>query len=266
LLVPLRRGDADVVLGSRFLSAEYRRVLYFWHALGNRVLTTLSNMLTDLNLSDMETCYKVFRRDIIQSIRIEENRFGFEPEVVAKIAQMRLRIYEMGISYKGRTYAEGKKIGMRDGWRALYCILKYNLHRVPVPIQFFFYLFIGGFSAIVNLLLFIDLYRSGAGVSLSALSAFFVAATVNYYLSIKVLFRHKAKWGTLVEGLVFLAVVAVVGTVDVGCTRLFVAMGMPPALAKLVATGIGLVLNFSGRRLIVFPEKSNPDWRPQNTD
>jgi dolichol-phosphate mannosyltransferase len=127
LLMPLRTGEADVVLGSRFLSAGYHRVLYFWHSLGNRFLTLLSNMLTDLNLTDMETCYKVFRREVIQSIAIEENRFGFEPEVVAKIAQMRLRIYEMGISYRGRTYAEGKKIGMKDGWRALYCILKYNL-------------------------------------------------------------------------------------------------------------------------------------------
>src|SRR5215470_9538812 len=135
LLIPLRAGEADVVLGSRFLSFGYHRVLCYWHSLGNRVLTTLSNMLTDLNLTDMETCYKVFRREVIQSITIEENRFGFEPEVVAKVAQMRLRVYEMGISYRGRTYAEGKKIGMRDGWRALYCILKYNLPKVPVAIQ-----------------------------------------------------------------------------------------------------------------------------------
>ena len=113
LLVPLRNGEADVVLGSRFLSHGYHRVLYFWHSLGNRFLTLLSNMLTDLNLTDMETCYKVFRREVIQGIDIEENRFGFEPEVVAKIAALRLRIYEMGISYRGRTYAEGKKIGAK---------------------------------------------------------------------------------------------------------------------------------------------------------
>ena len=155
LLGPLRNGEADVVLGSRFLSAGYHRVLYFWHSLGNRFLTLLSNMLTDLNLTDMETCYKVFRREVIQGIEIEENRFGFEPEVVAKIAQMRLRVYEMGISYRGRTYAEGKKIGMRDGWRALYCILKYNLPMVPIAMQFLFYTIIGGVSAIVNLVLFL---------------------------------------------------------------------------------------------------------------
>jgi glycosyltransferase involved in cell wall biosynthesis len=264
LLEPLRSGDADVVIGSRFLSAGLHRVLYFWHSLGNRFLTTLSNMLTDLNLSDMESCYKVFRREVIQSIEIEENRFGFEPEVVAKIAQMRLRIYEMGISYRGRTYAEGKKIGLRDGWRALYCILKYNLPRVPIAIQFLFYAVIGGFSAIVNLLLFIALIEFGAALSVATLTAFFLAAFVNYYLSVLLLFRHKARWRTLTEILVFLLVVGVVSLVDLACTREFVALGLPPAVAKIFSTGIGLVLNFAGRRFIVFPEKSNPDWKPQN--
>jgi dolichol-phosphate mannosyltransferase len=127
LLIPLRLGDADVVLGSRFLSSDSRRVPYFWHSMGNRFLTLLSNILTDLNLSDVQACYKVFRREIIQSIQLEENRFGFDQEVVAKIAKMGVRVYEMGISYRGRTYAEGKKITARDGWRAIYCILKYNL-------------------------------------------------------------------------------------------------------------------------------------------
>jgi glycosyltransferase involved in cell wall biosynthesis len=263
LLEPLRAGDADVVLGSRFLSAGYHRVLYFWHSVGNRFLTTLSNMLTDLNLTDMETCYKVFRREVIQGIRIEENRFGFEPEVVAKIAQMRLRIYEMGISYRGRTYAEGKKIGMKDGWRALYCILKYNLPKVPVAVQFFFYIFIGGFSAIVNLVLFLALYALDIGVSAAILVAFFAAAFVNYYLSIKVLFRHRARWQTPVEIVVFLAVVASISVLDLHFTRFFIASGMMPPMAKIFSTGIGLVLNFAGRRFLVFPEKGNAEWRPQ---
>lgn len=264
LLVPLRKGLADVVLGSRFLSPGYHRVLYFWHSLGNKFLTLLSNMLTDLNLTDMETCYKVFRRDVIQSLELEEKRFGFEPEVVAKIAHLRLRIYEMGISYSGRTYAEGKKIGMRDAWRALYCILKFNLHRVPVAIQFFFYTFIGGFSAIVNFILFIALFRVGLSVEVSALAAFFIAAFVNYYLSIKLLFRHRARWKTATELVVFLLVVAVVGVIDMFCTRSFVALGMAPSASKLLSTAIGLVLNFAGRRFFVFPEKPNPDWKPQN--
>ena len=127
VIQPIVDGKADVVFGSRFQSGRPHRVVYFWHRIGNGVLTLMSNFFTDLNLSDMETCYKAFRREVIQSINIRENRFGFEPEVTAKVAKMNLRIYEVGISYYGRTYDEGKKIGWRDGVRALYCILKYNL-------------------------------------------------------------------------------------------------------------------------------------------
>ncbi|HVH05150.1 MAG TPA: glycosyltransferase family 2 protein [Myxococcota bacterium] len=127
LLGPLERGVADVVYGSRFTSSAPHRVLYYWHSVGNRFLTTLSNMFTNLNLTDMETCYKVFRREVIQSLRLEEDRFGFEPEVTAKVAARgEWRVYELGISYNGRTYAEGKKIGWRDGVRAGWCILKYS--------------------------------------------------------------------------------------------------------------------------------------------
>jgi glycosyltransferase involved in cell wall biosynthesis len=127
LLRPLVEGKADVVYGSRFLGSGPHRVLYFWHSVGNWLLTLLSNALTNINLTDMETCYKAFRREIIQSIPLEENRFGFEPEITVKIAKRRLRIYEVGISYSGRTYAEGKKIGWKDGVRALFCLLKYTL-------------------------------------------------------------------------------------------------------------------------------------------
>jgi glycosyltransferase involved in cell wall biosynthesis len=127
LLRPMEEGKADVVFGSRFAGGESHRVLYFWHSVGNRVLTLLSNMCTNLNLTDMETCYKLFRREVIQSITIEEDRFGFEPEVTAKVARMGVRIYEVGISYAGRTYAEGKKINWKDGVRAIWCIGKYNL-------------------------------------------------------------------------------------------------------------------------------------------
>jgi glycosyltransferase involved in cell wall biosynthesis len=127
LLVPIIDGRADVVYGSRFISSEHRRVLFFWHYVGNRFLTLLSNMLTNLNLSDMETCYKAFRRDIVTRMVLKENRFGFEPEITAKFAKLHCRIYEVGISYSGRTYKEGKKINWKDGLRALWCILKYNL-------------------------------------------------------------------------------------------------------------------------------------------
>jgi len=129
LVEPIANNRADVVFGSRFLGGDAHRVLYFWHRVGNGFLTLLSNMFTNLNLTDMETCYKVFRREIIQSIRIEENRFGFEPEITAKVAKLHCRIYEVGISYYGRTYDEGKKIGWRDGVRAIYCIVKYGIGR-----------------------------------------------------------------------------------------------------------------------------------------
>jgi glycosyltransferase involved in cell wall biosynthesis len=135
LLEPLIQGKADVVYGSRFLGSGPHRVLYFWHSVGNRLLTLLSNCLTNINLSDMETCYKVFRREVIQSIPIEENRFGFEPEITVKVAKRRLRIYEVGISYWGRTYEEGKKIGWKDGARALWCLLKYSIKEPTVGVQ-----------------------------------------------------------------------------------------------------------------------------------
>jgi glycosyltransferase involved in cell wall biosynthesis len=128
LFKPILRGFADVVYGSRFMGGNPHRILFFWHSIGNAVLTFLSNMVTDLNLTDMETCYKLFRRDLVQGLHLEEKRFGFEPEVTAKLARVPgVRIYEVGISYYGRTYAEGKKIGWRDGFRAIYCILKYGL-------------------------------------------------------------------------------------------------------------------------------------------
>lgn len=130
LLKPVLDGFADVVYGSRFMGGNAHRILFFWHSIGNKVLTTLSNMFTNLNLTDMETCYKLFRREIIQSVQLKETRFGFEPEVTAKISrQPNIRIYEVGISYYGRTYAEGKKINWKDGFRAIWCILRYNLFK-----------------------------------------------------------------------------------------------------------------------------------------
>jgi glycosyltransferase involved in cell wall biosynthesis len=130
LLKPVLDGFADVVYGSRFMGGNAHRILFFWHTIGNRLLTFFSNLFTNLNLSDMETCYKLFRREILQQIRIEENRFGFEPEITAKISRLSdVRIYEVGISYYGRTYAEGKKINWKDGLRAVWCIIKYNLFR-----------------------------------------------------------------------------------------------------------------------------------------
>lgn len=130
LLTPILAGKADVVYGSRFMGGEPHRVLYFWHSVGNKFLTLLSNMFSNINLTDMETCYKLFKADIIKSLTLKEKRFGFEPEVTAKIAKIPgIKIYEVGISYSGRTYAEGKKINWKDGFRALYCIIRYNLFK-----------------------------------------------------------------------------------------------------------------------------------------
>ena len=129
MLEPIIQGKADVVFGSRFMGGKAHRAVYYWHSLGNWLLTTMSNMFTNINLTDMETCYKAFKSEIVQSIKIEEDRFGFEPEITAKVARMNVRIYEVGISYSGRTYQEGKKIGWKDGISAIRCIIKYNLFR-----------------------------------------------------------------------------------------------------------------------------------------
>ncbi len=266
LLVPLVNDEADVVIGSRFTSSGPHRVLYFWHYMGNRFLTFISNMLTDLNLTDMETCYKVFKRDVIKDITIEENRFGFEPEIVAKMAHKRLRIFEMGITYYGRTYEEGKKIGVRDGIRAMYCIFHYNAPKLPVPIQFLIYLFIGGFSALINLLVFLGLYHTQGTIFVAAPVAFIIAACVNYLLCISFLFRHNARWNSFAEIFIYLIIVLVIGSVDLAVTKLFLDSGISPGLSKIAATIIGLILNFAGRRFGVFPEPSSGPWRPQSPE
>ncbi len=266
LLDPLIKGQADVVFGSRFLSSGYHRVLYFWHYIGNRFLTFLSNMLTDLNLTDMETCYKVFRREIIQSIQIKENRFGFEPEIVAKVARMRLRIYEIGISYYARTYEEGKKIRIIDGVRALYCIVRYNAHWALLPVQFLVYFFVGGVSAIVNLFIFLGLTKTGYVVTIAAPAAFVSAAIVNYFVCILLLFRHKARWSATTEIIFFLSLVSFIGIIDLGVTKLSMLFGMYASVSKLLASGVCLVLNFLGRRFWIFPEKPSGPWKPQERD
>jgi len=264
LVAVLRDGTADVVMGSRFLSQGYHRVLYFWHSLGNRFLTLLSNMLTDLNLTDMETCYKVFKREVIQSIRIEEDRFGFEPEVVAKISHQGLRIYEMGISYKGRTYAEGKKIGMKDAWRALYCILHYNLPHAPAFVQLAFYSLVGGLAAALNLVTFLVMISAGAPVATSVLTAFALAAGLNYLVSIALIFRHQARHSVAIEVLLYLVMAAGIGWVDLYATVRFLEAGLRPIFAKLAASGVILILNFTARRYIVFPQRAAAAWQPQN--
>jgi glycosyltransferase involved in cell wall biosynthesis len=255
LTAPLVDGRADVVFGSRYLSGGVHRVLYFWHTMGNKFLTFLSNMFTDLNLTDMETCYKVFRRDKIQDITIQENRFGFEPEIVAKVAQKKLRLYEMGISYDARTYEEGKKIGWRDGLRALYCIFHYNAYRLPLPMQLLIYFFLGGFAAAVNLSTFLLLYKLDVNLLVAAGVSFALAATVNYYLCIHLLFRRNARWSTPVEILFYALFALAVGVIDVAITSLFSMEYSHPLWAKALACFVVFIVNFLGRKFFIFREK-----------
>ena len=260
LIEPLAAGKADVVIGSRFLSSGAHRVLYFWHSVGNKFLTLLSNMLTDLNLTDMECGYKAFHRNIFKDITIEENRFGFEPEIVAKISTNTLRIYEMAVSYDGRTYAQGKKITWKDGLKAIYCILHYNLPYCPVYVQFAAYSFVGCTAALVNLWIFLMLYSVGVPFEVAAPTAFGIAAVVNYLLSIVFVFRHKAKWRSLWEIVIYCGVVLAGAALDLFITKLVFNVGHSPAFAKMTATALVLIFNFLGRRYLVFPLRGRGGW------
>jgi dolichol-phosphate mannosyltransferase len=256
LLAPLQRGEADVVLGSRYLRPESRRALYFWHSWMNKTLTFLSNMMTNLDISDMETCYKLFRRDIIQSMELKEDRFGIEPEMVSKIAQMRCRVWECAISYQPRTYEEGKKINWKDGARALYCILHFSAHTAPLPMQLLLYLFIGGVSAISNIAFFSILIWFRVSLPPAVVISFSAAALINYLLCISILFRHKARWTTPGEIAAYLLTLAIMGAFDAAITISLAGVGMAPVLSKSLAAFFGFIGNFLLRRFLVFPEKS----------
>ncbi len=263
LLKPLQDGRAEVVYGSRYLRPGTRRVLYFWHTWMNKTLTFVSNMFTNLDISDMETCYKLFRREVIQEIAplLKENRFGFEPEVTALIAthpwQGRpLRLWECAITYNPRSYEEGKKIGWRDGVRALYCILHYSAHKAPLPMQLLLYLFIGGSSAVANIVLFSLFMATGLGLNVSTLTAFLVAAVINYLLCIAILFRHRARWNTFGELVAYAVTLVIMGAVDYGLTVGLVALSSSPFWSKVTATIIGFFGNFLLRKYMVFPEKT----------
>jgi len=256
LLQPLLRDEADVVFGSRYLRPDSRRALYFWHSWMNRTLTFISNMMTNLDITDMETCYKLFRRDIIQSMDLKEERFGIEPEMVSKVAQKRCRVWECSISYRPRTYEEGKKIGWKDGARALYCILHYSAHTAPLPMQLLLYLFIGGVSALSNIAFFSLLFACGAPFVMAVVSSFLGAALVNYLLCITILFRHRARWNTFGEIVAYLATVALMGGFDAGVTIGLAAAGISPLLSKTLAAVLGFFGNFLLRRFLVFPERS----------
>lgn len=259
MIRPLEEDRADIVLGSRYLRREDRVVLKWWHSTMNRFLTLMSDVFTDLDITDMETCYKLFRREVIQKIapRLKENRFGFEPEVVSEIARcMRFegwRVGEVAISYRPRTFSEGKKIGWKDGVRALYCIFHYNAPSLPVPMQLVIYFFIGAAAAVANVLAFLLLVRFGSLPTLPAVVfAFVIAAAVNYLLCIAFLFRHKARWSSAGELIAYVFTLLVMGGLDYGITAGLMAMSFSGFWAKAWSNVIGFVGNYLFRRYFVF--------------
>ncbi|HFQ91070.1 MAG TPA: glycosyltransferase [Desulfobulbus sp.] len=250
LVEPIRTGEAEVVLGSRFLSPGRHRVFSFWHYMGNRFLTLLSNMFTDLYLTDMETCYKVFRREVIQAMEIRENRFGFEPEIVARIARRRLEIFEMGISYDSRSYADGKKIGVRDGFRAIYCILHYNGYRAPAPLQFLVYLPIWLVFAILDTIGVGLLGATGLSPLSSLALPFLLASVADYFLCVHFLFRNRRPG----RGIALFSGFALAGSVlDILVTRGLLLAGLSFAWARVCVLVLILFYNFFTRRRFIFP-------------
>lgn len=258
MLEPLLDGRADVVYGSRYLKPDTRRVLYFWHSCMNKFLTFTSNMFTDLGITDMETCYKLFKREVIQAIapRLKENRFGFEPEVTTYIAEAKVRVYECAISYDPRTFEEGKKIGWKDGLRALYCIMHYGACNAPIPMQLIIYFFIGAASALVNLASFallLNIFRTDLYWAITG--AYIVSALTNYLLCVAILFRHKARWNTAGEIIAYLITLIVMGGIDIGLTKLLINWLQAPLWGKFIASLVGFFGNYFLRRKLVFPMK-----------
>ena len=262
LLKPLLENKADVVYGSRYLRPDTRRVLYLWHTWMNKSLTFVSNMFTNLDITDMETCYKLFKKEAIAKIApsLKEERFGFEPEITCKVAQAGFRVYEYAISYNPRSYEEGKKIGWKDGVRALYCILHYSANTAPLPMQLLLYFFIGGFSLFVNVSVFAILHHafnlpSIFDLNTNVIVAYIASSLVNYLLCIAILFRHKARWSSAGEFIIYLIGVIIMGFVDYGLMWGISAIGTPVIISKTLAAGLGFILNFALRRNVVFPEK-----------
>lgn len=254
LLKPLEADKADVVFGSRYLRQDTRRVLYFWHTWMNRSLTFVSNMFTNLDISDMETCYKLFRSEVIKSIapRLQENRFGFEPEITSLVAQEKCRVYECAIHYEPRTYEEGKKIGWRDGVHALYCILHYGAPFAPLPMQLLLYLFIGIICAIINVAGFSLLMALNCSLFPSVAIAFIISTAVNYLLCISILFRHGARWKGYREILIYILCVLLMCVFDYGITYGLIHTGFAIIWSKVWGATIGFFGNFYLRKFIIF--------------
>jgi len=256
MLKPLLENKADVVYGSRYLKPDTRRVLYFWHTWMNKSLTMVSNMFTNLDITDMETCYKLFRKETIKQIvpLLKEDRFGFEPEVTTKVSQGAYRVYETAISYSPRSYEEGKKIGWKDGVWALYCLFHYGAHTAPLPMQILIYLFIGGVSLLANMVFFVFGNFLSIPINYSIIGSFILAAAVNYILCILILFRHNSRWKTPGELFLYIISVSFMCVLDFGLTRGLIALSCGLVLSKFIAAILGFIGNFVLRKFLVFPE------------
>lgn len=257
LLEPMVASKADVVYGSRYLQRTTRRVLSFWHTLMNRFLTFVSNMFTGLDITDMETCYKLFTKKAAHelALKLKENRFGFEPEITSYVAQGGYKVYETAIEYNPRTYEEGKKITYKDGIRALYCILHYGAPYAPFPMQVLLYTFIGGVSAILNIISFLILMTLSSSLLLSVSLAFILAAMLNYWLCIAILFKHKAFWSGKEELFMYILTLLIMGVLDYALTYSFIFVGCSSGWAKLISIIISFAGNFLLRKYLVFPLK-----------
>lgn len=263
LLKPILDGKAEVVYGSRYLRRETRRVLSFWHTFMNKFLTLCSNMFTGLDITDMETCYKLFTKKVVSELapQLKEKRFGFEPEITSYIAQKRYKVYECAIEYTPRTYEEGKKVTYKDGFYALYCILHYGAPYAPLPMQILLYLFIGGVCAIVNLICFAIFLSCNMTLFSAILWSFLIAALLNYWLCIIILFKHKAFWNSSMELLMYLITIATMGLLDYALTWTFITVGCSNMWAKLFSIIINFIGNFILRKYLVFPLTKNTKFK-----
>ncbi|ATH06682.1 hypothetical protein BIY24_01625 [Halobacteriovorax marinus] len=254
LLNEIFTHDADVVFGSRYLRPESRRVLYFWHTCMNKGLTFAANMFTNLDITDMETCYKLFKSEVIREIapKLKENRFGFEPEVTVHVSRGDYRVHECAITYNPRSYEEGKKIGWKDGVRALYCILHYGAPYAPLPMQLLLYFIIGGICAVLNLCLFTAFTYNNVELTTAILSSFILAAVANYFLCISILFRHKARWTSIGEISAYVFTLIAMGLFDYFATIGLIGIGFGIALSRVTTVALGLVGNFLFRKFLVF--------------
>ena len=254
----LRETDADVVVGSRFLNGDVRSDLNIWQSLGNRIITRLSNLLTGLKLTDIEVCYKVFRREALEGIELREDRFGIEPELIAKIARKRLRIYEIGISYTPRTRQEGKKIGIADGIRALYCVLSYNAYRAPILPQLVLFMLFGAIGILLDVSLFAFMRNAEVEISRSIVIAFLISASYQVCCVNPLLFRKGSRWKQALEPIVHGLGLIAAAVVDFSIFGILSGLGLPLEAAKSLAIFAALLgLYFHYRFLLFSPESGD---------